>query len=161
MREDLKKIIEDSWEDIKELIIGKAEAEQKPKNIWDLKKEDGEEYYVLWTDGSTGRLIFNSQGDEVLREVGNVFLTREEAEFELERRKIETILRKYSKPFENGGDNHFLYLYNCTSIRGSFNSTFNYGLPCFASEEIALKVVKEIGENRLKKYWFGVRDGKR
>ena len=70
MREDLKKIIEDSWEDIKELIIGKAEAEQKPKNIWDLKKEDGEEYYVLWTDGSTGRLIFNSQGDEVLREVG-------------------------------------------------------------------------------------------
>lgn len=161
MREDLRKIVEDNWEDIKELIIGKAEAEQKPKTIWDLKKEDGKEYYVLWADGSAGRLIFNSQDDEVLREIGNAFLTREEAEFELERRKIEVIMRKYSKPFEKGGDNYFLYLYNCTSIRGSFNSTFNYGLPCFASEEIALKVVKEIGENRLKKYWFGVRDGKR
>lgn len=161
MREDLKKIIEDNWEDIQELIIKKAEAEQKPKSIWDLDIEGGGEYYYVDSNGGVGLSYFDSIYDEQTREIRNAFLTREEAEFELERRKIETILRKYSKPFENGGDNYFLYLYNCTSIRGGFNSTFNYGLPCFASEEIALKVVKEIGENRLKKYWFGVRDGKR
>lgn len=28
--------------------------------------------------------------------------------------------------------------------------------PCFESEEIAQKVINEIGEDRLKKYWFGV-----
>lgn len=38
MREDLKKIIEDNWEDIQEFIIKKVEAEQKPKSVWDLKK---------------------------------------------------------------------------------------------------------------------------
>lgn len=37
MREDLKKIVEDNWEDIQALIIEKVEAEQKPKSIWDLK----------------------------------------------------------------------------------------------------------------------------
>ena len=161
MREDLRRIIEDNWEDIQELIIEKAEAEQKPKTIWDLKIGDYEKYYCIDSDGTIVQHMFDESFDEVNRDRGNAFLTREEAEFELERRRIEAIMKKYSKPFENGGDNYFLYFYNCTSIRGSFNSTFNYGLPCFASEEIALKVVEEIGEDRLKKYWFGVRDGKR
>lgn len=161
MREDLRRIIEDNWEDIQELIIEKAEAEQKPKSIWDLNIRDGEIYDYISSSGEIGKSYFDSIYDENARDIGNAFLTKEEAEFEVERRKIETILRKYSKPFENGGDNYFLYLYNCTSIRGSFNSTFNYSLPCFASEEIALKVIEEIGEGRLKKYWFGVRDGKR
>lgn len=160
MREDLKKIIEDNWEDIQEFIIKKAEAEaeQKPKSIWDLKIEDGEQYYVLRTTGDINIDYFSSRLDEYIRETGNVFLTREEAEFEQERRKIETILKKYGKPFENGGDNYFLYLYNCTSIRGGFNSTFNYGVPCFASEEIAQKVIEDIGEDRLRKYWFRVEE---
>ena len=162
MREDLKKIIEDSWEDIKELIIGKAEAEQKPKNIWDLKKEDGEEYYVLWTDGSTGRLIFNSQGDEVLREVGNVFLTREEAEFELERRKIEVIMRKYSKPFEKGKRNYYIYYdYARDKILIDIYYSVSDGIPYFESEKIAQKAIDEIGEDRLKKYCFGVENDER
>lgn len=161
MREDLKKIIEDNWEDIQALIIEKAEAEQKPKSIWDLKKEDGEQYYVLRTTGDINIDYFSSRLDEYIREAGNVFLTREEAEFEAERRKIEAVMKKYSRPFKNGGDNYFLYLYNCTSIRGGFNSTFNYGLPCFESEEIAQKVIEEIGEDRLIEYWFGVKDDKR
>lgn len=161
MREDLRRIIEDNWEDIQELIIEKAEAEQKPKSIWDLDIEDGGEYYYVDSNGGVGLSYFDSIYDEQTREIRNAFLTREEAEFELERRKIETIMRKYSRPFENGGDNYFLYLYDCISIRGSFHSTFNYGFPCFESEEVARKVVKEIGEDKLIKYWFGVRDGKR
>lgn len=38
MNNDIRKLIDDNWEDIKSLIIEKAEAEQKPKSIWDLKK---------------------------------------------------------------------------------------------------------------------------
>ena len=157
MREDLKKIIEDNWEDIQELIIEKAEAEQIPKTIWDLKKEDGKEYYVLWADGSTGRLIFNSQDDEVLREVGNVFLTREEAEFELERRKIEVIMRKYSKPFKHDEDNLYIeYNYDSNKIYCYCNWDSSIGVSFFESREIAQQVIDEIGEDRLKKYWFKV-----
>ena len=158
MREDLRRIIEDNWEDIQELIIEKAEAEQIPKTIWDLKKEDGKEYYVLWADGSAGRLIFNSQDDEVLREIGNAFLTREEADFELERRKVEAVMRKYSRPFKNNRDNYCLHFYNCISISAGYNTAYNYGIPCFETKEIAQKVIDEIGKERLKKYWFGVKE---
>lgn len=157
MNNDIRKLVDDNWEDIKELIVKKVEAEQKPKSIWDLNIEDGEEYYVLWSDGSTGCHIFNSQDDEVLREMGNVFLTREEAEFEKERRKIEAILRKYSRPFKNGECNYIVVCDtedNMTFIRVA---QFHYlGGPVFASEEIAQKVIDEIGEDRLVKYWFRV-----
>lgn len=59
MREDLKKIIEDNWEDIQTLIIEKAEAEQKPKTIWDLKKEDGEIYYYIPLYGGVYVMVFS------------------------------------------------------------------------------------------------------
>lgn len=157
MREDLRKIIEDNWEDIQELIIEKAEAEQIPKTIWDLKKEDGKEYYVLWADGSAGRLIFNSQDDEVLREIGNAFLTREEAEFELERRKIEVIMKKYSRPFISGKSNHCI-TYDRADEHISFGPHYktDMGIPYFENAEVIEKVIDEIGEDKLKKYWFRV-----
>ena len=158
MREDLRKIIEDNWEDIQELIIEKAEAEQIPKTIWDLKKEDGKEYYVLWADGSAGRLIFNSQDDEVLREIGNAFLTREEAEFELERRKIEVIMKKYSRPFISGKSNHCI-TYDRADEHISFGPHYktDMGIPYFENAEVIEKVIDEIGEDKLKKYWFGIK----
>ena len=157
MNNDIRKLIDDNWDEIKELIAQKAEAEQKPKTIWDLNIEDGEEYYVLWSDGSTGCHIFNSQDDEVLREMGNVFLTREEAEFEKERRKIEAILRKYSRPFKSGEYN---YVVVCDTENNMLlvrvTQFYNSGGPVFANKEVAEKVIDEIGKVRLKKYWFGV-----
>ena len=157
MNNDIRKLVDDNWEDIKELIVKKVEAEQKPKSIWDLNIEDGEEYYVLWPDGSTGCHIFNSQDDEVLREMGNVFLTREEAEFEKERRKIEAILRKYSRPFKSGEYN---YVVVCDTENNMMlvrvTQFHNSGGPVFANKEVAEKVIDEIGKVRLKKYWFGV-----
>lgn len=38
MNKEIRKLIDDNWDEIKELIIEKAEAEQKlkPKTIWDL-----------------------------------------------------------------------------------------------------------------------------
>lgn len=157
MREDLKKIIEDNWEDIQEFIIEKVEAEQKSKSIWDLKKEDGEQYYVLRTTGDINIDYFSSRLDEYIREAGNVFLTREEAEFEQERRKIETTMKKYSKPFKNGESNYMVVYDTDDNIAFTQVSQFySLGVPCFESEEIIQKVIDEIGEDRLKKYWFRV-----
>ena len=152
MREDLKKIIEDSWEDIKELIIGKAEAEQKPKNIWDLKREDGKEYYILWTDGHIDTDFFTSCLDETKRNIGNAFLTKEEAEFELERRKIEAIMRKYSRPFKHEEDNWYIeYSHYGRYIGIDALCEYDCGIIYFESEEIA----------RLIKYWFRVKNDER
>lgn len=157
MREDLKKIIEDNWEDIQELIIKKAEAEQKPKTIWDLKIEDCEKYYCIDSDGAIVQHMFNESFDEVNREIGNAFLTREEAEFEKERRKIEAILRKYSRPFKSGEDNWYIeYNYDSNKIYCYCNWDSSIGVSFFESREIAQQVIDEIGEDRLKKYWFKV-----
>lgn len=159
MREDLRKIVEDNWEDIKELIIGKAEAEQKPKTVWDLDIEGGGEYYYVDSNGGVGLSYFDSIYDEQTREIRNAFLTREEAEFELERRKIETIMRKYSRPYETKEDNWYIeYFRDDKIVEINYCLVTDYGIPCFESEEIAQKVIDEIGEDRLKKYWFGVKE---
>lgn len=157
MNNDIRKLIDDNWNEIKELIAQKAEAEQKPKTIWDLEEGDSEEYYFICFDGDITLGNFSSCFSEKVRDIGNAFLTREEAEFEIERRKIEVIMRKYSRPFKNGECNYIVVCDtedNMTFIRVA---QFHYlGGPVFASEEIAQKVIDEIGEDRLIKYWFGV-----
>lgn len=159
MNNDIRKLIDDNWEDIKELIFKKAEAEQKPKTIWDLKMEDCEKYYCIDSDGAIVQHMFNESFDEVNREIGNAFLTREEAEFEKERRKIEAILRKYSRPFKSGEYNYVVVCDTENNMILVQVAQFHYsGTPVFASREVAEKVVDEIGKVRLKKYWFGVEE---
>nr|DAT13177.1 MAG TPA: hypothetical protein [Caudoviricetes sp.] len=157
MNNDIRKLINDNWEDIKELIVKKAEAEQKPKTIWDLDTVNRiEEYYYITEDGEIETTYFDSFYDERIRSLGNAFLTEEEAEFEAERRKVEAIMRKYSRSFKNNGDNYCLHFYNSISICAGYNTAYNYGVPCFETKEIAEKLIEEIGKDRLKKYWFGV-----
>jgi hypothetical protein len=159
MDNDIRKLINDNWEDIKELIVQKAEAEQKPKTIWDLNIEDGEEYYGIEPDGEVMRHMFDDVFDEDAREMGNAFLTEEEAEFECERRKIEAIMRKYSKPFKFNKHNYCLvYNYYNESVNIESYGVFNCGVSCFETKEIAQQVIDKIGEDRLKKYWFGVKE---
>ena len=157
MNNDIRKIVEDNWEDIKELIVQKAEAEQKPKTIWDLETEDGERFYYLSLNGVAGKGIFNSNYDKEMRDMGNTFLTRKEAEFEAERRKVEAILRKYSRPFKSGEFNCMVkYDTDNNMVFTSVARFHDLGVPVFASSEVAQKAIDEIGEDRLKKYWFGV-----
>ena len=78
MNNDIRKLIDDNWEDIKELIFKKAEAEQKPKSIWDLETKDSKEYYRIEASGCIEYGCFDATYDEYIREVGNAFLTREE-----------------------------------------------------------------------------------
>lgn len=158
MSNDIRKIVDDNWEDIKELIVKKAEAEQKPKSIWDLDTEGGERYYYIPIYGPVCEGAFNTIYDKWARDRRNAFLTKEEAEFELERRKIEAIIRKYSKPFEDGKPNYVL-VYNHSS-KTTIVDCYRFmdcSSPCFESKEITQKAINEIGKDRLKKYWFGVK----
>lgn len=158
MNNYIRKLIDDNWEDIKELIVKKAEAEQKPKTIWDLDVVNEEEYYYITEDGKIETTYFDSFYDEKIRSLGNVFLTKVEAEFELERRKIEAVMRKYSKPYKADEDNYcILYFHDLKRVDVSYYSVTDYGILYFKSEEIAEKVIDEIGEDRLKKYWFRVK----
>lgn len=158
MNNDIRKLIDDNWEDIKELIVKKTEAEQKPKTIWDFNTNDRNSYYYIDEVGYLRPDWFDEGYFEIRRDLGNAFLTEEEAEFELERRKIEAIMRKYSKPFKFNKHNYYLvYSHYNKSVNIESYGVFNCGVPCFETKEIAQKVIDEIGNDRLKKYWFGVK----
>ena len=161
MNNYIRKLIDDNWDEIKELIIEKVEVEQKPKlkTIWDLDTVNRvEEYYYITEDGKIETTYFDSFYDEKIRSLGNAFLTSEEAEFEAERRKVEAIMRKYSRPFKNGECNYIVVCDTEDNMVFIRVAQFHYlGGPVFASEEIAQKVIDEIGEDRLKKYWFRVK----
>lgn len=164
--ENLKYIIENYSKELQYLPSSEIENLQalledignRPKSIWDLKREDGKEYYILWTDGHIDTDFFTSCLDETKRNIGNAFLTKEEAEFELERRKIETIMRKYSRPFKDEEDNWYIE-YSHYSKHIGIDALYEYdcGIIYFESEEIARDVINKIGEDRLKKYWFRVK----
>ena len=156
MNNDIRKLIDDNWNEIKELIAKKAEAEQKPKTIWDLDTVNRvEEYYYITEDGEIETTHFDSFYDERIRSLGNAFLTEEEAGFEAERRKVEAIMRKYSRPFKSGEYNYVVVCDTENNIILVQVAQFHYsGTPVFASREVAEKVVDEIGKDRLIKYWF-------
>ncbi|MDU1599122.1 hypothetical protein [Peptostreptococcus anaerobius] len=157
MNNDIRKLIDDNWEDIKELIAQRAEAEQKPKTIWDLETKDSKEYYRIEASGFVEESCFNATYDKYVRDMGNAFLTKEEAEFEKERRKVETILRKYSRPFKVGEENWYItHCHDEKDFSVTAYSVVDYGILCFESEEMIKKAIYEIGGDRLKKYWFGV-----
>lgn len=150
--EEFKKELD---EEVKQMI---KEANQgQVKSIWDLKKEDGEDYYRLYSDGDIERVVFYNDYDKQARDIGNAFLTREEAEFELKRREIEAIIRRYSRPFKIGVYNHVIkYNQSTDTVFASADWSTNTGTVYFESEEIAKKVINMLGKSRLKKYWFGV-----
>ncbi|MGP1402633.1 MAG: hypothetical protein ACTTKY_00625 [Catonella sp.] len=159
---DIERMVDEKLVKMRKQMIeelqGQVESNNDSKTIWDLNIKDGEMYYRLSWKGDAIQDFFESSYDKKVRDINGAFLTREEAEFEVERKKVEAVMKKYSRPFENNRDNYCLYFYNCISIQTGFNSAYNYGVPCFETEEIAEKVIDEIGEDRLKKYWFGVQD---
>lgn len=164
MNKDIIKFIEENWTDIQDFIAEKMEDQQKEnqKTMWDLEIKDGGTYYRLYSDGDVGQLVFGDSYDEKVREMGNAFLTREEAEFERERRKVETIMRRYARPFRGSEGRSYKQNY-CIEfdigekvLEVKISYRYCIGVPYFETEEIANTVIDEIGEDGLLKYWFGV-----
>lgn len=130
----------------------------KPKTVWDLKKGD-RYYYFDDYDGVEFTEWSNDNIDNIRRYFGNCFLTREEAEFEIERRKVEAVLLKYGRrEFKESEENYYMYCedneppfeidcYNCYQIQGVIY---------FDTKELCQKAIKEAGEDNIKKYIFGV-----
>lgn len=134
---------------------------EKPKTVWDLK--EGDTYYSIYGNGnvSSEKKWFDDDYENNYREIGNVFLTREEAEFEVERRRIETKMLRLGgrRKFNRGKDNYFI-MYTRIEAFGyvNYQSMHEQGVIYFDSELDAINAVKTIGEDRIKKYIFGVEE---
>lgn len=131
-------------------------CQEPPKTVWNL--QNGDECSFIDSDGDVLFGIWNGSYPAIrCRQTGNVFLTEEEAEYELERRKIETEMIRLGgrRKFKFDGDNYGIYY--CDGINVVYYCNIVYqGLIYFDTTKDAHDAIEKIGEDRLKKYVFGV-----
>ena len=129
-----------------------------PKNVWEL--DFGDVYYLVSTNDGILKNYWNNVDLELSRrENGNVFLTEEEAQFEIERRKIEAILLKYGRRnFKYRNDDYIIvYSPETNGVRIHIHNIIQcQGAIYFDTEELCEKAIGEVGEENIKKYVFGV-----
>ena len=131
-----------------------------PKTIWNLK--NGDRYWSI----SSYADVYNKTWKNVVvdnwrRNIGNCFLTKEDAEFEVMRRKVETTLLKCGRrEFKNKDYNFYIVYDHDESLVGILNDTFRQysNTIYFDTKELCQKAIEEAGENNIKKYIFGVVD---
>ena len=103
----------------------------------------------------------NYDTDIARRSLGSCFLTKEEAKFEIERRRVEATLLKYGRRrFKNGERNYyFFYDHEDNLIRKTIVDTCqSQGIIFFDNDELIDQAIKEAGKDNIKKYIFGVYD---
>ena len=164
MRLKMKPVESDCRDVLRGLMLGECKIEKipkKPKSVWDLTEEDM--YYCIH-NGDISQYLFDSDTDKDIRDLGNAFLTREEAELEVERRKCEAILLKYGtrdiRSLDDDTNKYYIIFDNSVDkiIFPCCNYMQNQGTIYFESKELALKAIEEVGEERLKKYIFNVKE---
>lgn len=141
-------------------------CQEKPKTVWDLK--NGDTYYLIDTNGDVMNATWNEIDidiDSKFRKNGNVFLTKEEAENEIERRKVETDMLRFGgrREFKNGESNYYIV---CDFDSSNFailvfnNKSDGFALMTiyFDSAKECRNAIETIGEYRIKKYYFGVNE---
>ena len=106
----------------------------------------------------------NDDNDHNRLRFGNVFLTEEDAKFASERLKVIAELKKYAKKFSDEEwlnqsiEKHYI-------IFDYEDHVINIGYVCvtkvsdiyFESEEKAQEAIESVGEDRVKKYYLGVK----
>lgn len=135
----------------------------KPKTVWDL--EYGDVYYFLNSCGNVTKTFWhNIDLDKQRLSICNAFFTEEDAEFARERLKVITELKKYAKEFSdeewrNGNTAKYLFYRSFPGNRIYITSTYSAHYPClyFESMEKAKQAFNAVGEERIKKYCFGVK----
>lgn len=147
----------------------KEESDLEPyvenkKSVWSL--QDGDTYYAINTfNGKIYKDTFCDNGFYLgkKRELCDLFLTKEEAESEAERRKIE------AKMISLGGTRKINELNSDVvyTIQMHFGLKYVYvrsfdikqapiGVIFFNYRKQAIKALEKIGESKIKKYLFGV-----
>ena len=146
--------LQDELKALKERI---AELEEQAKEERGFP-QSGERYWCI--SGSWVNSFFwkSEQLDLDRYRIGNIFKTEDEAEFAVEKLKVEAELRKFSRPFKCGEINHYIFLNTdneCLDVVGLSYSQYQ-GTIYFESEEKAQQAIESVGEERIKKYIFGV-----
>lgn len=137
----------------------------KPKSVWDLK--NGDVYYFLTAYGYVMKTVWvNTNTDNEKLSIGNAFLTEEDAEFAKERLKVIAELKRYAKEFSDkewreyasNGRWYIYYSYTASKIYVGMATFARDSQLYFESKEKAEEAIKAVGEERVKKYYLGVKE---
>lgn len=145
-------------EELKALKERIAELEERTKEEQEFPQVEDVYWYV---DGDTeARGTWCGEDYEQGRlSIGNVFKTKGQAEFAVEKLKVEAELRKFSRPFMWGGENWILSMGTNKDIFLVYeDDEMNQGAVYFEDEYKALEAIEAVGKERIKKYIFGVED---
>ena len=147
-------------DEIKALKQRVAELEEQAEEEQDFP-QDGDNYYYIEPNGRFNWIYWSESNYDLQKQaLGNVFQTEEQAEFAVEKLKVEAELRKFSRPFKEDEYNYFIQIHpshnNIVTDSDDYYQT--QGTIYFESTTIANEAIDAIGENRIKKYIFGVED---
>ena len=134
---------------------------EKPDTPW--VPERGDTYFRIAGSGSMVEHKWDNDCiDDAYLSIGNVFRTRKDAEFMVERLKVLAELRRLAKGFVPDWDDKQQSKWTLTYDNGDgididyFWST-NIGAPVyFQSREDAQAAIETVGAERLKRYYFMV-----
>ena len=156
-----------SEEERKQLLELVKKGNKSPKKRW--RAQGDEKYYFIDSKGYIDSLKeTNHAVDEHLYKVGNYFKTSEEAKFELNKRLVYQELKDYALEHNEGEidwknseqekwvisyDNQVKWL-----VYRDRYTLSDIGQIYFSSCEIAREAVKAIGEDRIKRYLFNIKE---
>lgn len=147
-------------EELKTLKERIAELEELAKEEQEFPQED-DKYWYLGSSGEVMNTICGGFDFEIDRlEFGNIFKTKEQAEFVGEKLKVEAELRKFSRPFECGENNHIICMEKNINRLFTIGRLVDHyqGAIYFESKGKAEEAIRSVGAERIEKYIFGVED---
>ena len=157
-----------SEEDKQELMKIIKKYSNKSKR-W--KPEYNESYFSISGYGEINRgdRWVCDEADNEYFNLRNCFKTKEEAEFELEKKKVIAELQNYADEHNDKIDWNDLnsakweIFYDYSSNNLSINYYYyscNMNCIHFSSEDVAQAAIRAVGEDRIKKYIFGISEDK-
>ncbi len=121
--------------------------------------QNGEEYFYIISIGHISQDVYDGNMTDLQRlAIGNMFKTKEEAAFEVERLKVLKELKEISKSFEFYEPNFYLTQLVDKEIEVACTVCFQYDTIFFASEGDAESAIEAVGEERIKKYYLGIKE---
>jgi len=142
-----------------------VEKANKPKKVWKPKAE--KRYYCIVPGGNIDNFKYISAFDKFNYDMGNCFKTQEEAEFALERLKVIAEMKRYiaehddvELDWDNPNQLKYYLAFNRQSGAIDYASIISMQAVeaslCTSVGSVLLGMIKEIGQDRIKKYYFGV-----
>lgn len=132
------------------------------------KPEKGDPYCMIMTAGNIGYFVWeDSEIDNYLWSVGKIYKTEKLALFDSDKAKVKAELERYAREHNDPDHEEWnrCYIHFCIQLPPPDNSHLRIAEYCnfktesvtyFTSRKIAENAIKVIGEDRIKKYLFGV-----